>query len=204
MRYSHLPRNLSTSSVCYWTNLLPGALLPSLLPRAGILPLLWNTRDMCFPFWISLGLLILKKWRGQKTHVLGSMWEILVPTWYRRRILSPASSRTRTSLWVRTSLSTRTRHHSLPTSKGGGPIREKEHVMFVVILGFGLSTSRTTMIDDSMGRATKSLTLLLVALSWRQSGKFPTVLSVCHSVEWWIDMGANNHVCYGISMFSSY
>jgi hypothetical protein len=35
-------------------------------------------------------------------------------------------------------------------------------------------------------------------------GKFPVVLSVCHSTEWWIDTGANVHVCVYISMFSSY
>jgi hypothetical protein len=31
-----------------------------------------------------------------------------------------------------------------------------------------------------------------------------TVLSVCSSPEWWIDTGANVHVCADISMFSSY
>jgi hypothetical protein len=35
-------------------------------------------------------------------------------------------------------------------------------------------------------------------------GIFPTVLSICHSPEWWIDTGANVHVCVDISMFSSY
>ena len=32
----------------------------------------------------------------------------------------------------------------------------------------------------------------------------PTVLSVCQSPEWWIDTGANIHVCADISLFSSY
>ena len=35
-------------------------------------------------------------------------------------------------------------------------------------------------------------------------GKFPTVLSVCHSPEWWIDTGANVHICADFSMFNSY
>ena len=35
-------------------------------------------------------------------------------------------------------------------------------------------------------------------------GKFPTVLSVCHSPEWWIDTDANVHIYADISMFSSY
>jgi hypothetical protein len=32
----------------------------------------------------------------------------------------------------------------------------------------------------------------------------PIVLSVCHSLEWWIDTGANIHMCADISLFSSY
>jgi hypothetical protein len=32
----------------------------------------------------------------------------------------------------------------------------------------------------------------------------PTVLSVCQSLEWWADIGANIYVCADISLFSSY
>jgi hypothetical protein len=32
----------------------------------------------------------------------------------------------------------------------------------------------------------------------------PAALSVCSSLEWWIDASANIHVCADISMFSSY
>jgi hypothetical protein len=32
----------------------------------------------------------------------------------------------------------------------------------------------------------------------------PTVLSVCHSPEWWTDNDTNIHVCADISLFSSY
>ena len=32
----------------------------------------------------------------------------------------------------------------------------------------------------------------------------PTILSVCHTPDWWIDTGANIHVCADISLFSSY
>jgi hypothetical protein len=36
-------------------------------------------------------------------------------------------------------------------------------------------------------------------------GKFlPTVLSVFQPTEWWVDTGANVHVCADISMFTSY
>ena len=35
-------------------------------------------------------------------------------------------------------------------------------------------------------------------------GISPTVLSVCNSPDWWIDTGANTHVCSDVSMFSSY
>jgi len=32
----------------------------------------------------------------------------------------------------------------------------------------------------------------------------PTIFSVCHSPKWWIDTGANVHVCADISLFSYY
>ena len=32
----------------------------------------------------------------------------------------------------------------------------------------------------------------------------PTVLSVCHSPEWWMDTGANVYICADIFLFSSY
>jgi len=32
----------------------------------------------------------------------------------------------------------------------------------------------------------------------------PTVVSVYHSPEWWMDTGANIHVCADISLFFSY
>jgi len=35
-------------------------------------------------------------------------------------------------------------------------------------------------------------------------GNLPTVLSVFQSTSWWLDTGANVHVCADISMFSSY
>jgi hypothetical protein len=38
----------------------------------------------------------------------------------------------------------------------------------------------------------------------RYGNILPTVLSVCHSHEWWIDTGANIHVCADIFLFSSY
>ena len=31
-----------------------------------------------------------------------------------------------------------------------------------------------------------------------------TVLSVFHSPDWWVDTGANIHVCANVSLFSSY
>jgi hypothetical protein len=32
----------------------------------------------------------------------------------------------------------------------------------------------------------------------------PFILSVCHSPEWWMDSGANIHVCADVSLFTSY
>jgi hypothetical protein len=38
----------------------------------------------------------------------------------------------------------------------------------------------------------------------RYGNLLSTVLSVCQSPEWWVDTGANIHVCADISLFSSY
>src|SRR3989337_223609 len=35
-------------------------------------------------------------------------------------------------------------------------------------------------------------------------GNLFTVLSVCQSTDWWVDTGANIHVCADVSLFSSY
>ena len=37
----------------------------------------------------------------------------------------------------------------------------------------------------------------------RYGNSLPTVFLVCHLPEWWIDTGANIHVCANISLFSS-
>jgi hypothetical protein len=38
----------------------------------------------------------------------------------------------------------------------------------------------------------------------RYDNSLPIVLLVCHSPEWWMDTGANIHVCVDASLFSSY
>lgn len=35
-------------------------------------------------------------------------------------------------------------------------------------------------------------------------GNLPHIFFICQSNDWWIDIGANIHVCTDISMFSSY
>jgi len=35
-------------------------------------------------------------------------------------------------------------------------------------------------------------------------GNLFTILSVCQSTDWWVDTGANIHVCADVSLFSSY
>ena len=77
-----------------------------------------ETQDKSFPFRISLVLLMLKRRREQKTHVLGLLRELLVPTWYTRRTSSPTSPKTtRTNLRGKASLMQRTSRHILPTSR---------------------------------------------------------------------------------------
>ena len=36
------------------------------------------------------------------------------------------------------------------------------------------------------------------------SGNLFNILSVCYSTDWWVDTGANIHVCADVSLFSSY
>ena len=55
------------------------------------------------PSWISLALLMWKKRREKRTHVLEELREDLVPIWY-RRTSSPTSSRKRARLMVKQNL----------------------------------------------------------------------------------------------------
>ena len=57
-----------------------GTIIAKLLPSWNDFATSPKTRDMSFLFWISLALLILRRRREQKTHVLGSLRELLVPT----------------------------------------------------------------------------------------------------------------------------
>jgi hypothetical protein len=60
---------------------------------------------------------------------------------------------------------------------------------------------------DRKDRKAPKTANMVVSEGGRTSGYgnfLPTILSVCSSPEWWIDTGANIHVCADISMFSSY
>ena len=59
---------------------------------------------------------------------------------------------------------------------------------------------------DRRGNSGKSSNVVIGDVEMKDAGNgiIPTVLSVCNSPEWWIDTGANTHVCSDISMFSSY
>jgi hypothetical protein len=98
------------------------------------------------------------------------------------------------------SLMGRTNHHSLPTSRRR-PIREKEHAMFVAN-----QDSFPNRFDKRHGKSSKTANVVIGDAEMKDSGYgiLPTVLSVCHSPNWWIDTGANVHVCSDISMFLSY
>jgi hypothetical protein len=60
--------------------------------------------------------------------------------------------------------------------------------------------------DKRHGKSGKTANVVIGDAKMKDSGYgiLPTVLSVCHSPNWWIDTGANVHVCSNISMFSSY
>jgi len=50
----------------------------------------------------------------------------------------------------------------------------------------------------------KDVNMVAMANTGDRYGNLPTVLSVFQSTSWWLDTGANVHVCADISMFSSY
>jgi hypothetical protein len=60
--------------------------------------------------------------------------------------------------------------------------------------------------DKHHGKSDKTANFVISDVEMKDSGYviLPTVLSVCHSPNWWIDTSANVHVYYDISMVSSY
>jgi hypothetical protein len=76
--------------------------------------------------------------------------------------------------------------------------------MYVVNLDTGHLVAQTTL-TSVMGRAARpQIVISDVAMKDSRYGILPTILSVCHSPNWWIDTGANVHICSDISMFSYY
>jgi hypothetical protein len=61
-------------------------------------------------------------------------------------------------------------------------------------------------LDKRHGKSGKTANVVISDAEMKDSGYgiLPTILSVCHSPNWWIDTGANVYVCSDISMFSSY
>ena len=59
---------------------------------------------------------------------------------------------------------------------------------------------------DRKDKYKKSTNVIVASTDGGTSGydNLPSVLSVCHLPDWWIDTGANIHVCADISLFSSY
>jgi hypothetical protein len=55
---------------------------------------------------------------------------------------------------------------------------------------------------NQSGQKSTNVTIGDPSGSWY--GNSECVFFVCQSNDWWIDIGANIHVCSGISMFSSY
>jgi hypothetical protein len=60
---------------------------------------------------------------------------------------------------------------------------------------------------DKCGNGGKTANVVIAGDTEMKDARYgisPTVLSVCNSPDWWIDTGANTHVCSDVSMFSSY
>jgi hypothetical protein len=114
---------------------------------------------------------------------------LLVSMWYRRTILINLTTTRR-----RTSRRTPQRLSRQPILRR----RTREIVLSAVIL---------VISQNRKWKGNKKLANMVIGETvgtLRYGNILPTVLSVCYSPEWWIDTGANIHVCADISLFSSY
>ena len=62
-------------------------------------------------------------------------------------------------------------------------------------------------LDHKLKQEKKSANMVVSEAEGGTSGygnSLPTILSVCHSPEWWMDTGANINVCADACLFSSY
>jgi hypothetical protein len=65
----------------------------------------------------------------------------------------------------------------------------------------------STYLDHKFQQEKKAANMVISETRGGTSGygnHLPFVLSVCHSLEWWMDSGANIHVCDDVSLFTSY
>ena len=58
--------------------------------------------------------------------------------------------------------------------------------------------------EDGVQPKKKPINVIISETSTEGYGNPPVVFSACQSTDWWVDTGANVHVCYDISLFSSY
>jgi hypothetical protein len=56
----------------------------------------------------------------------------------------------------------------------------------------------------SNGSGSKTVNTVTASNTRDGYGNLPTIFSVFQSTSWWLDTGANVHVCADISMYSSY
>ena len=164
MRYSRSQKNLSTSSVCCRTNLLPEASLPSFHLHGKFLLLPKHKRQE-FSVAVLIGTLdVEEKARAKDTHARvaeGASSAHMV----QKRTSRPTSSKiTRTKLRAKASLIQRTSRHILPTSRRILIRRGRDFAMSAVILITRLRSVLTAMRSANMRRAASPLMLSSVIL----------------------------------------
>jgi len=122
---------------------------------------------------------------------------LLVPIWYRRNIQMHLVIRRRRTT------SKRTTHKPKQTTT----FKKKKNKNGGCFVCGSNEHWASSCPDHKFKQEKKSANMVISKAEGGTSGYgnfLPTVLSVCHSPEWWMDTRANIHVCADASLFSSY
>lgn len=142
---------------------------------------------------ISLAVYMLSRKREQNLLMARKLRGVLAPMRSKRKIITPPTT-------IRKSKNSKKRQQ---THLRRRTIRKRRHAIFVASLVIRLVSTRNT----NWSR-TKRFANMVISKTERGATGFgnslPTILSICYSPHWCVDIDANIHICVEISLFSSY